>query len=227
MVTLAAIPHQRTELSSGALEAAKWVALVAMVVDHVDAVFFGRSLGVVAEFVGRLAMPLFSLVLAYNLARPGIDLDRLAWKLAGFGLLATPWFAGLFGGAVWWMPLNILFTFAAAALVLRALDRGQWWWAVLVFLLSGVLVEYAWPGIFFVVAARQRFLAPKGETLVFFVLALAGLCWWNGNLWALAAVPLLHGLNAWSPVVLRLRWAFWAFYPAHLAAFWVVTALGV
>jgi TraX protein/NAD binding domain of 6-phosphogluconate dehydrogenase len=64
--------------------------------------------------INSLAMPLFTFVLAYNLARPGALAAgihrRMAVRLAVFGTLSTlPYIAitGVLGG--WW-PLNMLFT---------------------------------------------------------------------------------------------------------------------
>ena len=59
-------------VSSGAIEALKWLALACMVVDHVNAVFFARELGTWADVIGRVAFPLFAGVFGYNLARPGV-----------------------------------------------------------------------------------------------------------------------------------------------------------
>jgi uncharacterized membrane protein len=73
----AALQHKPSfYLRNGTVELLKWFALLAMVVDHVNAVFYARELGAWATVVGRLAMPVFSIVLAYNLARPGADLRR-------------------------------------------------------------------------------------------------------------------------------------------------------
>lgn len=223
-MAISALLHlPRTELRSGTLEAAKWLALVCMVVDHVNAVFFDRSLGLGAEVVGRLAMPLFSLVLAYNLARPGLDLDRVLNRLALFGLAALPWHAGLFAQVGGWWPLNILSTFAVAVLVIRELEAGRFWLAGLFFVAGGSLVEYWWPGVALVVVAFYRFRSPTplaSPVTLFF--SLLTLCLVNGNPWALLAIPLLHGLNRLDLQVPRLRWVFWAFYPVHLCVLWLL-----
>jgi hypothetical protein len=50
-------------------------------------------------------------------------------------------------------------------------------------------------------------------------LALPALCVVNGNIWALLAFPLLAVASEAEVDVRvpRLRWAFYAFYPAHQA----------
>ncbi|QRN42388.1 hypothetical protein GDR29_09510 [Xanthomonas oryzae pv. oryzae] len=44
------------------------------------------------------------------------------------------------------------------------------------------------------------------------------LCLYNGNAWALLAIPLIEdGHRNWK--LPRFRWAFYAYYVAHLAVF--------
>lgn len=64
-----------------------------MTVDHVNKYLFNGT-HPAAFAVGRSALPIFALMLAYNLARP-ITLERgvyqrTASRLLAFGLLATP-----------------------------------------------------------------------------------------------------------------------------------------
>ena len=60
----------RLELSSGSLEALKWLALLLMTLDHVNKHLLHASVPELFA-AGRLALPLFGFVLGYNLARPG------------------------------------------------------------------------------------------------------------------------------------------------------------
>ena len=78
----------RLELSSGALEALKWLALLLMTLDHVNKHLLHASVPELFA-AGRLALPLFGFVLGYNLARPGAlasgGYSRTARRLAVFG----------------------------------------------------------------------------------------------------------------------------------------------
>ena len=202
-------------IPSGAIEAAKWFALVAMTADHVDAFFFGRELpGWTA--LGRLAFPLFALVLAYNLARPGADALRPIGKLLAFAALSTVPHAYLTGAL---FPVNILVTFAVAAAVIGCVDRGWHGQAAAFFLAGGWVVEYHWPGVALVVAACWFFRAPSEGRAWLCALPLLALYLVNGSAWHLLAVPLLAAFAAWAPDVDRNRWAFWTYYPAHLGVF--------
>ncbi|WP_269800302.1 MULTISPECIES: TraX family protein [Microbacterium] len=54
------------------------------------------------------------------------------------------------------------------------------------------------------------------------LLALAALWFINRNLWALAVLPLLLVASRIDLSMPRLRWAFYAYYPLHLAALWLI-----
>ena len=61
----------RLTLTNGGAEALKWLALLLMVGDHVNKYLFNGTLPVLFE-AGRICAPLFALVFAWNLARPGV-----------------------------------------------------------------------------------------------------------------------------------------------------------
>lgn len=71
---------------------------------------------------GRVAFPLFALVMAYNLAQPGADAVKSVRRLDTWGLIAQPIHALAFG---YWPQLNILLTFAlCAAAIYRSASMG-------------------------------------------------------------------------------------------------------
>jgi hypothetical protein len=59
--------YPKLELADGSVEALKWLALVLMTIDHINHFIFKMQIPVMSD-LGRLAMPLFGFVLAYNLA---------------------------------------------------------------------------------------------------------------------------------------------------------------
>ena len=65
----------RLVVSNGTIEGLKWVGLLLMTGDHVNKYLFAERLPGLSE-LGRLAMPIFGFVLAYNLARPGALEDK-------------------------------------------------------------------------------------------------------------------------------------------------------
>ncbi|MGX9080324.1 TraX family protein, partial [Klebsiella pneumoniae] len=84
-------------------------------------VVFGGYVPVVTE-LGRIAFPLFALVMACNLAQPCADLRKSMRRLALWGVIAQPLHALVFGS---WLPFNILLTFALAAVAVHALANNR------------------------------------------------------------------------------------------------------
>lgn len=212
------------ELADGTVEALKWMAVVLMVGDHVNKYLFDEKLPVLFE-AGRLCMPLFAILLGYNLSRPGAGAGA-AWRtvkrLVLFGALASIPYTLLSpklpGG--WW-PLNVLFELAALAAVILVLERGgpgRRILAALVFVVGGALAEYWWPAVGLGLAAYIYARQPSWGALALGVACCAALAIINGNHWALAALPLLAVATQVRLTVPRIRNFFYWFYPAHLGA---------
>lgn len=222
---MSVVTSSRVWLSSGACEALKWVALLSMVVDHANKALFDSHLGWAVP-IGRIAMPIFALLVAYNAARPGADLGKSLRRMLIAGLLAQPFHAVLFDGHH--LPLNILFTFAASIAAMMLIERKLEPIALALVLVAGLFVDYAWVGIAGVLAVwswrrtgRDCWLQVIGVTFVCY-------CVWIGNAWPLLALPLIVAAGFYAPYVPRLRWFFWAFYPTHLAALaWLAYAAGI
>lgn len=196
--------------TSSAIEALKWLALLSMTGDHVAKVLCGGYLPGVSE-LGRLAFPLFALVMACNLSRPGADLARSIRRLGLWGLVAQPLHALAFGA---WLPLNILLTFTVAALAVFALARNR---PLLLLLAAGVLpavVDYQWAGVGFVVLG---WIAFRHRAWWLLLIGFAAVCWANHNGWALLAIPVAWALARVQWRIPRWRWAFYGYYVGHLA----------
>lgn len=212
----------RIRITSGSLELLKWLALAAMIVDHVNVVFYDRMLPQPAEVIGRLAMPLFALVFGYNLARPMTSATNTALRLAIAAAIAAPVHAALFAQAAGWYPLNVLATFAVAALVIAAIEQGRTRTAIALFVVGGALVEYWWPGLALVIAAWAYTRQPGGKAAAGLLVAFAGLCMVNGNAWALLALVPLLALSRVDVAIPRTGYAILALYPLHLVALWLL-----
>ncbi|KHS05611.1 conjugal transfer protein [Xanthomonas phaseoli pv. phaseoli] len=218
-------------MTSSAREALKWIALVLMTGDHVAKVFFGGYVPVLSE-LGRIAFPVFALVMAYNLAQPRADYAKSVLRLAGWGLLAQPFHAWVFG---YWLPLNVLLTFSLAAAVVVLLGRvigiessnksqRRPFLLLLLGFLAPLVVDYQWSGVWLVVTAWGWFRTRRGGWLLLAAGSMAALCWYNANVWALAALPVLALGYVWWPVP-RLRWAFYGYYVGHLFVIALIASL--
>ena len=216
-------------LADGTVEALKWLALVLMTLDHVDKYLLHEAARPLFD-LGRLALPLFGLVLAYNLARYGAlergVYARLAGRLAVVAAIAELPFIAL-GGLAWgWYPFNILVALLIATSIIWCLDFGGPWritLAVVLFIVGGAMVEFWWHGLAMCVAAWFYCRRPSWWALAIWIGATAALYMINGNLWALAAFPVIFYAPHSICRIPRIRWVFYAYYPTHLAAIWVLS----
>ena len=227
-------------MTSGGREFLKWLAVVLMTGDHVITIL-GLGYVPVATELGRVAFPLFALVLAYNLALPGADLAKSIRRLTVWGLVATPVAYLAFGSLV---PLNVLLTFAVACSAIWSMQTRNWPLTAAAMLVAPLVLDYGWPGVWLVVAAygwfrahgkRMHWLLGCGEfrrSRLYLVLpiwiwvCMGLLCLYNGNAWALLALPVMQlGEYAWS--IPRTRWAFYGYYVGHLGVLTLVAGLGL
>ena len=223
--------HHCMMLSSGTLEALKWLALLLMTIDHVNKHLLHASVPELFA-AGRLALPLFGFVLGYNLARPGAlakgVYPRTAGRLAVFGSIATVPFIAL-GGLGWgWWPFNIMATLLVATLCAWLIEIGgpaRLALAGVVFIVGGTLVEFWWPGLAACLLAWAYCSRPSWVTLALWVGALASLYVINRNLWALAAFPLIFAAGHVKLNMPRGRFGFYVYYPVHLAVLWGLARL--
>ena len=210
-------------LTDGVVEGLKWIGVLLMTLDHVDKYLFHETVRPLFD-LGRLAFPLFALVLAFNLARPdalrrGVY-PRLLGRLAVFAAISELPFIAL-GGLLWgWYPFNILIALLVSASVIWLLDAGgglRVSMALLLFILGGAMVEFWWPGVAMCVAAWLYCRRPGLRNLLVWLGATASLYIINGNWWALTAFPLIFYAPHAKWRVPRVKWAFYVYYPAHLA----------
>jgi hypothetical protein len=215
---------------AAALSALKWLALVAMTLDHVNTYFLGSRPDLYA--IGRLAFPLFACVFGFKIGRPapgkptGLQ-KRTVLMLLTAAVAAQLPYAYLHGGGPW--PVNVMGLFLVALCTAWWLRRGHTRleaiaaWVIVVG--GGALAEFFWFGLAVVLAARAFSRGPSAFTLSLLVAAIASLQLVNGNAWALASLPIVFAAALPAATELRLpttREFFYAYYPAHLA---VIAAL--
>lgn len=209
----------RLELTDSALETLKWFALILMTIDHTNKYLFNATLPFAYE-MGRLCLPIFAVVLAYNLARSSTTQDvftRTIKRLFIFGLVASLPFIALGGLINDWWPLNVLFTLMVITIAIQQISRKNYVASLLIVFFGGFFVEFWWPGIAVGIAAWWYFKKPSWISIGTLLFALYSLSLANLNDWALAAVPAMIVLSHISFNIPRIRWAFYAYYPLHLA----------
>ncbi len=207
---------------AGAREAVKWLALVLMVGDHVNAGLLGRSVPWLYD-LGRIVMPSFAAVLAYNLA--GLDnvesgrYQRAIVRLLVVGGIAYPFHVLVLGQG--WLVANILIGYALAVTCMYLVDRwGQRGAVATAFLvmIGGGFVEFYWAAPLVTLAWWCWWRRPGLWALLGLLVSFAGVCAVNGNAWALMALPLVLLSREFRGTLRRRPWAFYVFYPAHLVA---------
>jgi len=218
-------------LHAGAMAILKLVGVALMVGDHINKHLLQGRVEALYD-AGRVAFPLFALIFAFNLARPGFlstgPARRTLLRLIASGLVASIPFIALGHLVGGWWPLNILFTLTTALGVQMLWHQGGLppkVLAVMAFVVGGGLVEFWWPGVGLVLAASAYFRRRSGGAAIAGALCFALLCWINGNAWALASVPLMASAAVFDlPNPGLPRWAFYAVYPGHLAILWAAQA---
>ncbi|MGC1183181.1 TraX family protein [Legionella sp.] len=206
-------------INSGSMEAIKWIALLSMTIDHLNRFFFDTTI-YSAYCAGRLAMPLFAFIFAYNLAQPdalprGLY-SKATQRLLFFGLLATPAYIAM-RQDIW--PLNIMFTLAAATVSLFFYEQGNSRGRLIsfsIFLISGPFVEYLWIGNFFCITAWFYCKRPSITRLLTCLVAYLFLGELNGNHWAVLSLVFIIAATKIKIKLPRIRHFFYYYYPAHL-----------
>lgn len=199
-------------MTSGGRELLKWVSLVLMTGDHVNKALFAGQLPALTE-AARVVFPIFAVVLTVNLYGAPVGSTLRAYRrLLLAGVIVQPLHALAFG---YWLPLNVLFTLALGLYVCTARSLLG---ALLAWGIGGLFVDFQWsgPGI---MLATCLWLRRPGHWLswAYLAVAFAGLCWWNGNAWALLSLPLLWYFGTCPVDVPRHRWTFLGYYAGHLA----------
>lgn len=207
--------------TSGAIEALKWLALVAMVIDHVNVYLLDDAFPALYA-IGRVAFPVFGLVLAYNIAHAGgrEAARRALPRLAIAGILAQP-FSMLLRED---LAINIMGTFAlglACAYFIRSDKPWQSAPLLLIAVLLGGQFEFMWFGIAFVWISCRWCQEQTEGWFVLWLIALAGVALVNWSAWTFAALPIILLATRWRFHIPRTGRFFYTFYPAHLAAIWL------
>lgn len=212
------------------LAALKWVALLLMVIDHTNKYLLNSTYD--SLFVaGRLALPIFAFVLAYNLARPSTFVAgayrRTMGRLAVFGALASIPYVGMGNVYYGWWPLNVMFSLLVITATIYCIERRTpWHWigAAALFGIGGLLVEYQWQGIAMGVASWIAVRYRSSFALLTAIGSCAGLASINGTHAALLAVPILAAALYWRLDwhVPRCKWTFYIVYPLHLCILWLI-----
>ena len=206
----------------------KLIAAVTMLIDHAGLMLFPSAGWMRA--VGRLSMPLYAYLLAEGF-RYTHDRLRYFWQIFLLGAACQL----VYALAGYELLLGILIDFSIAIALMALAERAKravresdrlwplWGGALLAAVAAAYLlclavdVDYGicgillpvWPSLF---EKREHRLAAFAAGLLALCLSLGGNQWFS-----LLSLPLLL-LYSGKPGRVRLKWFFYVFYPAHLAA---------
>ncbi len=193
--------------------------------DHINKYLANGTLPILFE-IGRIAMPIFVIVLAFNLARPkqhGNELyKKIFSRMIFFGSIASIPYIALNGVSDSWFPLNIFFTLIILASTIYFVEQGYSATALIVCFVGGFFVEYWWPALILGLSAWSYSKKPSIEAAVVAIVSCVALGLINKNMWALAVFPLLMAANKIDFKIPRCRWVFYGFYPLHLGVIYII-----
>lgn len=217
-------PH----LSPLAQDVLRVTAITAMVLDHVNKAFFNNDIAIFT-LAGRLAFPLFALLIAHNIQARGVPWQRYMLPLLIAGVAAQLPFMTLF------QPLlNTMFTLLLGILIAPTsvwldskLGKGSGSFAWVLLALPNLLMDYPLFGAWLVPLAG--FLVVRKVWWSWIPFLAAGLFsnQFTPPSFVLLALPLLvHGAALLEGQRLRVpRWGWYAFYPVHLFVIAVLVKL--
>jgi len=130
-------------ISGGSIELLKWIGILTMTIDHINTFYFNSEYELMRQ-IGRIALPVFVIVLSYNIANFEGDkikkIRQVIRKLFYFGVAAIPAFAyfkyvntlenghffllSFYELVYWLLPLNVMFTFIALMFLLVCCEKA-------------------------------------------------------------------------------------------------------
>lgn len=145
------------KLNPAQVDTLKCLALLAMIIDHVNMLVMPDT-DVLMAGIGRMAMPLFTLIFAFNIARQPQRSQEFATRQWLWALAIQPFFAAAFVDHYPWYGLNIIFVFATCCQILTWTRSGGKYAHIKSLLLLTVMAyplsiaSYGIAGVIFVLA---------------------------------------------------------------------------
>ncbi|MDK2865957.1 MAG: hypothetical protein PWP51_103 [Clostridiales bacterium] len=214
----------------------KLIAIFAMVIDHIGAVFFPSV--ALYRIIGRLTMPIMAYFIAegYHYTK---DVKKYMLRLLFFGLLTMWPYNAYFG----YGPFNIMFSLLAGLVAIDLTDRATTSVMRVIALLVPMLIAtyLQFDGQFIVVLLvygfhknRDHFrMAALNMVLIYIIIEVMtlmaagtpggpqGFHLWV-QLFALLTLPLLSRYNGKKGPPALPRYLFYAFYPIHITLLLII-----
>lgn len=198
----------------------KFVAMLAMVIDHVGTAFFPDQ--PIFRIVGRLAMPLFAFAIARGFHYTS-DRKRYFIQLTILAIISQVPFMLLFDYGI---MLNMVFPWALAVLALMLPA-----WGAFLVIAAAVVIPMDYTGFVILLPVILYHFGYKKEKpvtaiiLAIAVLSLVSLVTFPLQWWSLLSIPIVLLLNEFDSKVRINKWFFYWFYPAHMLVLWISVQL--
>jgi hypothetical protein len=221
-------PPASAAATNDGLDAAKIAAMMLMAANHL-LLAFPAPWPQWGYLLGRPCIPIFAYILAVRLAEGPLERNkRVLMRLLLWGIVAQPFYYALVGAFT--LRLNILFTLAAGAglvWLLRKRLQVPLFVGAVILLLGNLWLDGGALTPLGIVLAYAFYERSSGAALaVVTFAAAANIALAGGSVAALAVLgaPLLIFLSPrCAGFVPRVPgWVFYVFYPAHLAAIWMI-----
>lgn len=210
---------RKFSLTSSQLDWLKIAAILFMVVDHINNIWWHRDVYAMTV-IGRLSFPLFCLIAAWNYEYHSKDKWAYIKRMMIFGIISQPFYMYATG----YQQLNIFFTLGGGLLAIWLYDQRQRWpeitWPLMMLGLwvFGTMVDYWQPGFILIplLVIWLRYRNPWMAGLIavdtlacnFFLpyapMGLGAYLIAYGSMYIMMQAPRLP------------RYFYYAFYPAHL-----------
>ncbi len=214
----------------------KYIAVTAMILDHVALVFVGTDnpLGIAMRTVGRLTAPVmcFFLVEGFMHTR---SKKKYGIRLFVFALISQIPFTYLLAGKLWYDKLNMIFTLFFCFMILLCLEKienrflriaGAFFFACLCTYCDWGMVAPLWVIVFAVFRNdKKKMYLFYGFVCAYWVIRCTSLAVTDGEAWysvlwqagSLGFIPLFCLYNGQNGRVTKFsKWFFYWFYPVHL-----------
>lgn len=214
----------------------KYIAVVAMVIDHIGALFVPIStpLGTAMRVIGRLTAPIMCYFLCEGYLHTR-NKKRYAIRLLIFGVLSQFAYTYMLYGYFWKLHFNVIVTFFLCFMLLLVLDKaGQLWLKALLVATIMLLCHYCdwglmaplWTACFYICKDSKRNMSFWYLILCAFwvcrccYVTYSGGGEWYNSLWQIGSVlalPIILSYNGKKGSDNKFsKWFFYWFYPLHM-----------
>ncbi len=200
----------------------KWIAMIAMLVDHVGAVLYPQH--IIFRIIGRIAFPVFCFLLVEGAVHTR-DIRSYEKRLFLFALISEVPFDLVFYGSVGLQHQNVFFTLLAGLIMLDVLKKNMGVIFEIAAVAGAMLAsevmgsDYGAYGIIIIICFYALYQKRLGKQIAF---AGINYLYYGGGIQVyagLAAIPLLLYNGTRGP---KMKYFFYVFYPLHLLILYLI-----